>query len=212
MVTSLVLIILGGLTFAIACRTHGQPRAYNSVWYWNHLVPGLREMPDHFYNKVHERLREGVKVKHIPLKGFGFGPTHLFEERTIFGARPLYLEARYKHVTYYLYVCQTPAGLYVSQWLFSKFTYRHNDAWPTRAIAALHNYQQTLFQFDATLMFGEAIHQTVLEILDQYIADEGLTPLEAFERRPILHSYYNHDPAAGQATRAAVAQGRRLPL
>lgn len=207
-----ILIILGIGAFVMACLTHGQPRANNSIWHWNYLVPGLEESPDAFYEQVHRLLQEGVQVERIPLKGLGFGPTHLFEQRTIFGDRPLYMEARYKHTTYYLYASPTPAGLYVSQWLFSKYVYHPADPFIIRFAVAWHKYQQTLFQHDATLMFGHSMHKTVLAVLDRYIEEQGLTPLDAFERRPVLAPMYGPAMPAATAGPASQPGMRRLPI
>ncbi|MDR7465054.1 MAG: hypothetical protein QN209_10255 [Armatimonadota bacterium] len=49
---------------------------------------------------------------------------------------------------------------------------------------------QTLFEFDAVLMFCGSIHSAVLEVLDEYIQSQQLRPLEEEERRPVLHAFY----------------------
>ena len=137
---SAALIGFGVVFLFLACIAWGQPRPINRVWYWNQIVPGLQETPDNFYAKVHQRLQAGIAVRHMPLKGFGFGPSHLFENRTIWGERPLYLQARYKQCTYYLYVSQTPAGLYISEWLFSVHGTLLADPW-LKFLLLFHIYQ-----------------------------------------------------------------------
>jgi hypothetical protein len=195
---ALVVLILG-------CISWGQPRVINRVWHWHYLTAGLQETPDHFYAQVYQRLEEGIQVRHLPLSGLGFGPSRLFENRTILGGQHLYLQARYKHASIYLYVAQTPNGLFISQWLFS----RHHNllGHPILRWTLLpYIYGQTLFQFDSVLMFGESFHSIVLDVLDGYIQEHGLKPMEEFERRPVLHSFYG-GIAAGYGTPSGYGTG-----
>ncbi len=82
---------------------------------------------------------------------------------------PLYFCARYKHLSYYLYVSQTPAGCLVSSWTYSK--YIKGEGEPRFSGFAAYRYfsRQTLFQFDAALMFSESLHSIVMDVLDRYI-------------------------------------------
>jgi len=210
-VSEQLLITLGAVLFFLGCLSWFQPRVMNHVWHWHQTVSGLEESPDRFYAQIYQRLQDGVQVRQLPLSGLGFGPRHLFETRTILGGKPLYLEARYKHATLYLYIAATPAGLFISQWLFSKYT-----TWIDHPIlkwfVLWYAYQQTLFQFDAVLMFGESVHAIVLDVLDTYIDQEGLKPLEEFERRPVLQSFYGSVAGSSPLPVGSRGGGKRLPL
>lgn len=185
-------LILGSIAW-------GQPRAGNRVFYWHQTIAGLDETPDRFYAQVYQALRESLNLRQISLAGFGFGPTRLYEGSHIFTDRPLYLEARYKHLTYYLYASQTPAGFFVSTWMHSKYV--RGDDKPTVLPAGFRYFaRQTLFQYDATLMFSESVHTVVLSVLDQYIQDQQLKPLEAAERVPVMHAFYGRSLAPATAT------------
>lgn len=183
----------------------------NQVSYWHQSVSGLHENPSRFYAQVYQRLQAGLESGQVPLTGFGFGPHYLFEGGSIFGGRPLYLRACYKHVTFYLYVAATPAGLFVSHWSFSKFTF-----WLQHPLLRWFMFwyfqNQTLFQFDAVLMFSEAMHAVVLEVLDSYMQQENLKPLEELERRPVLHPFYGAMTPGQLLPVGPKGAGRRLPL
>lgn len=214
-----VLFLAGLFLLLLGCIAWNQPRVTDRVWHWHQTITGLEEAPDRFYAQVHQGLQAGLQVRHLPLGGMGFGPSTLFETRSILHGRPLYLEARYKHATFYLYAAPTPAGFFVSEWMFSKYI-----TWMSHPIlkwfSVFYFSRQTLFQFDAVLMFGESIHATVLQVLDTYLEEADLQPLDEFERRPILHAFYSGTPGAmnsgvigsGSGTGGAGGRAQRLPL
>ncbi|MBV9469738.1 MAG: hypothetical protein JOZ57_10900 [Abitibacteriaceae bacterium] len=206
-----ILIGMGLVLVALGCLSWNQPRVMNQVSYWHQSISGLHENPSLFYAQVYQRLQDGLQAGPVPLGGFGFGPTHLFETNWIFNAHPLYLEARYKHVTFYLYVAATPAGLFVSHWTFSKYTlWLEHPVLKWFVLWYLRN--QTLFQFDAVLMLSEALHGIVLEVVDGYIKAESLQPLEELERRPTLHSFYGAIAAPHLVPPTPKGASRRLPI
>jgi len=186
---NLLLIGCGIFLIVLGCIAWRQPRAGNRVAYWHQTIPGLDETPDRFYAQVYQALKDSLQIRHIALTGFGFGPTHLFAGRHIFTERPIYLEARYGHLRYYLYVGQTPAGFFISTWLYSKYVV--GDDKPTVLPAGFRYFaRQSLFQYDATLMFNESVHSIVMEVLDRYIAEQELTPLTEAQRCPVMHAFY----------------------
>lgn len=190
--SSLNLLLSGlGLFFIVlGCIAWRQPRAGNRVAYWHQTIPGLDETSERFYAQVYQALKESLQIRRIALTGFGFGPTRLFEGGNIFTERPLYLEARYKHLRYYLYVGQSPAGFFISTWLYSKYVV--GDDKPTVLPAGFGYFsRQSLFQYDATLMFNESVHSIVMEVLDRYIQEQQLTPLTEAQRCPVMHAFYS---------------------
>ena len=187
----LLLIPVGAVLLVLGCRVWSQPRVRERIGYWHQTIPGLDEKPDRFYAQVYQALKTGLHHRDITLTGFGFGPQHLFEGSTIFSERPLYLTVRYKHLTYYLYVSQTPAGFFLSSWLYSKYQVGEPGRLSLHKHAWRYFERQTLFQYDAVLMFTESVHAIVLAVLERYLEEQGLQPLEEYERRPLLHGFYS---------------------
>jgi hypothetical protein len=191
-VDALWLIALGCVLLCFAAFAYHQPRAGDQVAYWQKSVANLDETPDRFFAQVFQALREGLNTREVALTGMGFGPQKLFENRSVFSHRPLYLCAQYKHLTYYLYVSQTPVGLFLSTRMYSKYVKGSGEGMGIATLAARRYFaQQTMFQHDALLMFQESVHSIVLQVLDRYMQEQGLQPLEEYERRPIYHAFYS---------------------
>lgn len=186
----LLFIPVGILLLYLGFRVWGQPLDKDRVSYWQTTVQGLDEEPNVFFGQVFQALKEGLASRDVQLSGMGFGPTKLFETHSVFSSRPLYLEARYKHLSYYLYLGQTPTGLFLSSRSYNKFV-KGEGGKGILSYAALKYFQrQTMFQYDAAIIFQESVHAIVLQVLDSYIQEKKLKPLEEYERRPILHAFY----------------------
>lgn len=184
-----LLLLAGFLFLFLACFGWNQPRIALSISQWSRPIEGLNEPADLFYARVYQRLKERLDEAGLPDSRIGFGPGYLFANRTIFGARPQYLIVRYSHLTIYLYCFPLPYGLYVSYWAFSKYTLWLEHP-ILRWLVFWKSWQMTLYQFDVTDMCLTTINSAVHEVLDDYSAERELKPLEAHERRPILHSFY----------------------
>jgi hypothetical protein len=196
-----ILTIIGCLLLLLACFGWGQPRIGQSIAQWGKSVDSLDEPADLFYARVYQRLRENLTAAGLPDSRVGFGPGHLFANRTIFGARPQYLMVRYSHLTIYLYAFRLPQGLYVSYWAFSKYTL-WQDHPILKWVLFWRMYQMTLYQFDLMDMCLATINGALHEVIDEYCEERGLKPLEEFERRPVLQGFYakyKHGPS-GQST------------
>ena len=185
-----VIIPLGLILLYLGFRVWGQLLDKDRTAYWQKTVEGLDEDPDVFYGQVYQALKEGLASRDVQLSGMGFGPTKLFETQSVLSSRPLYLEARYKHLRYFLYLGQTPTGLFLSSRFYNKFIKGEGDKSIVSYGAHKLFQRQTMFQYDADLMFQESVHAIVLSVLDSYIQEKQLKPLEEYERRPILHAYY----------------------
>lgn len=215
--TALLLIAIGVVLLYYGCKVYGQPDPFDAIMSWHKTVAGLNETPERFYAQVFQALKEGLERYEIPLTGFGFGPSHLFKTHSIFAERPLYLQVRYEHLTYYLYCGHGPNGFFVSTWMYSPFVGTDNHLAPTQVTFRRFG-KQTMFQHDATMMFIESVHPIVLGVLERYLAEQNLKPLEEMEKRPVMHAFYN--PRFYEtATMAAVTgksgklpRGRMLPF
>jgi hypothetical protein len=49
--------------------------------------------------------------------------------------------------------------------------------------------QPTYYQIDSALMFQDAVHNAVMEVIDQMTAAKGIRALSEFERKPTLKSF-----------------------
>jgi hypothetical protein len=207
----LVLLVAGVYLLIFGSRLYSQPRVGEQISAWRALIPVLNEPPQRFYAQLYQSLKASLQERvaegstagfneggtegtsapvQVVLTGMGFGPHRLFAAPHLFAERPLYLLVRYKHLRCYVYAGQTPTGLFVSSWGYSDF-----QTGPTGLISftkkALNYFRkQTLFQYDAALMFTHCVHEIISDTVDGYLQQEGLKPLEALERRPIMHPFY----------------------
>lgn len=188
---TILLLIIAVVAFALACRAWGQPRVMDRVTYWNAKVGGLDITADDFFKEVYQDLRSRVELQGVSLSGLDFGPKTLFENRSVFSQRPRYLCARYRHLTFYLYATPSPFGLYVSYSVYSKYVKGENESQIFTRGARKFFMRQTLFQYDAGIVFIESMKATVLAVIDRYTEEKGLKPLEEYERRPVYHAFYS---------------------
>jgi hypothetical protein len=198
-----VFLLLAGIGLLVfGWRLYGQPKVGEQISVWRTLVPVLDEPAEQFYARLYqalktslqERLPESGESVEVQLTGMGFGPHRLFASPSLFAERPLYLLVRYQHLKCYIYAAQTPTGLFVSSWGYSDY---HVGEGADQRIAFTKRAwkyfsRQTLFQFDAALIFTTAVHELLADTVDSYRSEEGLQPLEALERRPILHAFYQN--------------------
>jgi hypothetical protein len=199
------LVLTFGLIVIGFVLASGQPRAMQNSAQNSERVPGYEGTPDRFYALGFDRLQADLERGALPFKSISFGPRQLFASRHIFSPRPVYLEVRYEHFSYFVYAISGPDGLHVSSWLFSK-----HEAWANRPLlkylVAWRLTQMTLFQFDIMRLFHEVVEGALGAVIDELREERGLPPLEEFERRPVLNGFY--------ATMQGVAPGTRgaLPL
>ena len=188
----LLLILSGCCLLFLAMRVYHQPLAGDRIAYWHNSIPRLEEDPQRFYARVYQALKAGLERQQVELSDLGFGPVRLFETHSVFSYRPLYFSARYKHLTYYVFASPTPSGLFLSTWMFSALMKGGGGEGKSLLLPGAYRYyaRQTMFQHDAVLLFEEAMHAVVLEVVDLYRAEKSLAPLEEYERRPIYHAFY----------------------
>ena len=51
--------------------------------------------------------------------------------------------------------------------------------------------KETYYRIDTMLMFREAVHNAVLEVIDTITAEKGVRALSESERRPIMREFYS---------------------
>lgn len=214
------LILLGGVLLVLAFLSWWQPRALSAQAQWSHAMANLEEDADLFYARLYALLEARLAARPLPFSSLSIGPCSLFATRTLLGGEALYLEANYRHLTYYVYACPMPGGLYVSTWLFSRMA-----GWEghplLKWLLLWRLYRMTLFGFDALEMFHLTVHGAVLDLLDDYSRERGLPPLDEAARRPVLHGFYARRkgampvisaPASGTAPIPTSLSPTRLPF
>jgi hypothetical protein len=202
----LLFLLAGGFLLVFGSRLYRQPKVGEQVSVWRGLAPVLEEPPQRFYARLYQTLKASLQDRladhdnrdaapvEVVLTGMGFGPHRLFAAPSLFAERPLYLLVRYKHLRCYIYAGQTPTGLFISSWGYSDY---HVGEGADRRIALTKKAwkyfsRQTLFQVDATIMFTFCVQEIISQVVDGYREEKGLQPMEALERRPILHAFYQN--------------------
>lgn len=193
------LLLLGALFFF----AWGQPHPSQALSRWSCLLPTGSETPEAFYARLYQALGETFVAQPLPLRRVSFGPRPLFATRTVLGGRPLYLQIRYSHLSYYIYVCPAPGGLFISSWLFSRYSLWEQNVllrWLVLGVLAWLHRGLTLFGYDCIEIFETVTHQTLLDVIEAVSFEEGLPPLPTLATRPVRQSFY-----------AALQQGAPLP-
>lgn len=200
------LLLLGLVLLVLAFLSWGQPRALFALVQWSQAMPNLDEDAAQFYARLFQLLEGRLGARPLPFSSLTIGPSHLWATRTLLGGEALYLQARYQHLTYYVYACPMPGGLYVSTWLFSSMA-----GWEEHPLLKWlllwRLYRMTLFGYDAIEMFHLTVHGTLMDLLDDYSRERGLPLLDEVARRPVLHGFYARSKgvAALPSAPAAVA-------
>jgi hypothetical protein len=148
-------------------------------------VEELRASPLAFYEAVEEALQgkqlPGVRIERVA-----------WQEGGVFSPRREYLRVRRRELV--IDICGAPygSGFFVSWWLGE----RPRGLWRLLAhvpalelLARLWFRPQTHYAIDTALMFQEAVHSAVLEVVDGLTNARGLRRLAEPERRPVLREF-----------------------
>ncbi len=198
----LLLLAVGVVLLVLGLKLYNQPKVGEQISAWHTVVPVPNEAAEHFYARLYQALQsslqerqgEGEVPVEIVLTGMGFGPQRLFATPSLFAERPVYLLVRYQHLKYYIYAGQSPTGLFVSAWGYSDYHIGEGNNFQILFTKRAWQYfsKQTLFQYDATSMFVHSVQEILAQTVDHYREEEGLKPLEALERRPVMHAFYQN--------------------
>ena len=155
------------------------------VSHWYQLFEGFHIEPSAFYDS----LEQAIQKRSIPDTQF---ERIKCAEGGMFSADRLYLRITRKD--HYFDICGAPFGngYFVSWWLVA---YPHGcllvfEQIPFigAVIKALFN-PVTYYRIDTTLMFQQAVHGSLLSILDRIIEAKGLRALTEAERKPIMREF-----------------------
>ena len=150
--------------------------------HWHQSIPGLSLVPTEFY----ESVAQAVLRRNIP----GVKLTsNYFAEGAIGSAQRLYLRAQRNE--YYFDICGAPFadGSFVSWWL------SENAGCARGCLMAIPLlgwmllvlfFRETYYKVDTRLMFQNAVHSAVLEVVDNLTNANGLRALSEAERKPTM--------------------------
>jgi hypothetical protein len=155
------------------------------ISHFYHLLEGLQTSPKGFYAAVERSIRSrqipDTRTSRVDWKEGG-----------LLSARREYLRVRRKKLIFD--ICAAPFGpsFFFSWWL---------GELPSPIIGLLMGIPflgvlierwvrpKTYYQMDTALMFQEAVHAAVMEVVDQFSKAQGLRILSPLERKPILREF-----------------------
>ncbi len=156
------------------------------ISHWYTLIENLQASPKEFYKS----LEEAIKKRQVPHAKTGRID---WKEGGIFSAKREYLQVRRK--PHLFDICGAPFGngFFVSWWLgenrsrFMDFLLSLPILGPM--VEALFR-PMTYYKIDTALMFQQAIHGAVLEVVDSLTEAKGVRALSEDERKPILKDFH----------------------
>jgi hypothetical protein len=162
------------------------PTAPDVFSHWYHWFEGLESSPNDFYNSIAEALER----RSIPdAENFRVE----WREGGIFSAKREYL--RVTRQEFIFDVCGAPFGngFFISSWLGKKPSFLIETFGEIAVIGPFVKYlvrPMTYYRIDAAIMFQQAVHASVLEIIDRMATGKGLRTLSPDERKPIMSEYF----------------------
>jgi hypothetical protein len=176
--------IIGALVYAVVKMINAGPSIIFS--HWHTLIENLQESPMAFY----QSLEQFINARQVPK--FDASPIDL-PEGGVFSPRRKYLRVRREDLI--IDICAAPfgTGFFVSWWLgpnlgFLGFLY----SLPVVGIAFQYLTRPwTYYRADTALMFRDAIHNAVQEVIDNLTTAKGLRSLSETERKPVMRDFFN---------------------
>ena len=151
--------------------------------HWHQSISGLSIVPTEFYEAVAQAItRRNIPAVRISGSYYAEGP--------IGSAQRLYLRAA--RGEYYFDICGAPFadGSFVSWWLSEDTGCAKGCllAIPILGwILLVLVFRETYYKVDTRLMFQDAVHSAVLEVVDGMTSAKGLRALSGPERIPTIN-------------------------
>jgi hypothetical protein len=156
------------------------------IAHWYQLLDGLGASPLEFYAAVESAL-ERRSIPDRTLRRVNW------REGGVFSARREYLRVKRSELLFD--ICGAPfgRGFFISWWLGERGFWKMLAELPwIGGFVRIVVRQDTYYKIDTALMFQEAVHGAVLEVLDDMTDAKGLRRLSDLERKPILRDFYRH--------------------
>lgn len=172
------------LVFIIALLSGKKKPEWFSRWF--HLYEGFQISVKDFY----DLLKVAVEKRNLPDTSIAIVEHN---EGGIFSAKRLYFRVKRKSLTFDICASLFGNGFFISWWLGESLTpgLQLINAIPFIGPLLVKTFNpETLYKVDVQTMFQEAIHNSVLEVLDEKTSVQGLRALTESERKPILSKLY----------------------
>lgn len=164
-------------------------KEYFVVSHWSTLIENFNVAPTKFY----EQVEMEIKKRNIPDIEVS---TSEMKEAGIFSSKRLYFTVeRRRHC---IDICGAPfgTGFFVSSWLSFSLTFIQSILFSLSRIPVIGTFitpaigDVTLYQQDTTRMFQKAVHNAIINVIDEITKTQGLKVLSEGERKPIMSEFY----------------------
>lgn len=160
------------------------------IGHWDRLIENLQLSPKELY----EAVDRAIQKRQLPDARL----TRVdWKEGGLFSAKREYLRATRKGLV--LDFCGAPygTGFFVSWWLAETPSLLLQLCLAIPFVGGLFGWlaylfakPDTYYKLDTAHMFLNAIHQAILEVMDEKMSAKGLRALSEAERKPILREFY----------------------
>ena len=153
-------------------------RAPIVISHWYQLIEGLEASSKGFYTSV----EEAIGRRQVP----GALPSRVdWPEGGPLSPRREYL--RVKRNEYVIDICGAPFGTaFFFSWWLGEFAGCLSSIPFLGVLAGMFKGKFTYYRQDTQLMFQEAVHHSVLEVIDGLTSAKGIRALSEAERKPII--------------------------
>ena len=154
--------------------------------HWYHLFDGVQVSSQEFYS----HLEQAIQRRQIPKAEMTW---ILWREGGMLSAKREYLRVQRQENIFDLCAAPFGTGFFVSWWL---------GELPSGCLMAfaevpvlgflVRNFIKplTYYKIDTALMFQQAVHLSVLEVLDSMTSAKGVKALTEAERKPIMKDFF----------------------
>ena len=155
------------------------------ISHWYQLVERLQASSQAFYAS----LETALEARQIP---DAYLLRISMRQGGLLSARRLYLRVWRRELVFD--VCAAPwgTGFFVSWWLYNAPGCLTSllGAFGLLPGVGVLGRAPTFYEADTTLMFQEAVHDAVLEVVDELTASQGLRRLSGIQRKPVMRELY----------------------
>ncbi len=149
------------------------------ISHWYRLIEGLQTSPKDFYASVEHAIvrRQVPDAKSSRVD---------WREGGLLSAKREYLRVQRRE--YIFDICGAPfgTGFFVSWWLGEP----QGCFQALPIVGPFFARRATYYRIDTALMFQSAVHDAVLEVVDELTSAKGLRALSELERKPILREFF----------------------
>lgn len=189
-----MLLVVLGFIGAIAWMARSEkPLVEHVTSRWAQRVDGLQARPSEVYKAIEAEVREqnmpGVVMKVVSWNQAGI----LSDKRD-------YLRIRWGDLTVDLCVAPFGNGVFISSWLSEHPKPLVSFLFSVPLIRFLvYGLRQlfdpvTYYKIDSASMFMGAVQSSVLKVIDQLTAEQGLDPIPEADRAPRMRELYGRAP------------------